>query len=172
MLIDADKPPGSQVLTGHEAADDRPSGMQRPPVPLEGIVYGEIAAWITVIGMAVAALGLVAGFIHGGGILNETGVLSDLFGGRGEGAIWLRDSVFSSMPEHYWFLKERLNGDELAMIGLVLACYGGVVGTWGMFLSMFRKKEVLFHTGGLYAVLAGIVGLILTLAASGIISLS
>jgi hypothetical protein len=172
MPIDADMPPASRVLTGHAAADDRPPGMQRPRVPVEGIVYGEIAAWITVVGMAVAVVGLVAGFIHGGGILDETGVLSDLFGGRGEGAIWLRDSVFSHMPEHYWFLKERLSGDELAMIGLVLACYGGVVGTWGMFLSMFRKKEVLLHTGGLYAVLAGIVALILTLAASGIISLS
>jgi hypothetical protein len=134
-------------------------------------VYGEVAAWMTVVGMAVAVIGLLIGFVWGGGVLEEGGVLGDLFRGRGEGSIWANDSVFAHMPEHYWFLKQRLSGDEISILGLVIACYGGVVGTWGMFLSMFRRTKAQVSGGRLYRLLAGVIGVVLTLAAIGIISL-
>jgi hypothetical protein len=149
----------------------QPVDPRKPPVPLEGVVYGEVAAWLTVVGMAVAVVGLLIGFVWGGGVLEERGLLGDLFRGRGEGSIWANDSVFAHMPEHYWFLKERFSCDELSMLGLVIACYGGVAGTWGMFLSMFRKTKAQVSGRGLYRLLAGVIGIVLTLAAIGILSL-
>jgi len=140
---------------------------KRPPAPIEGIIYGEVSAWITIVGMVIAFVGLIIGFIHGGGIIDEIGLMKDLFSGTGESAIWARDSVFSSMPQHYWFLKQRISGDEVSMIGLVVACYGGVIGVWGMFLSMFRNKKVLLYKKGLFTLLALIIATIITLAASG-----
>jgi uncharacterized membrane protein len=142
----------------------------RPKPAVEGIIYAELSAWITIAGMIIALVGLIIGFVFGGKVINEIDLMRDLFGGKGESAIWVRDSVFSSMPQHFWYLKQRLDGDELSMIGLVIACYGGVVGVWGMFASMFRKKEVLFYKKGLYTILAAIIGTIITLAASGVIS--
>jgi hypothetical protein len=75
------------------------------------------------------------------------------------------------MPEHYWFFMQGMDGDELSMIGIIVAVYGGIVGVWGMFASMFRKMEVLFYKKGLYALFALILGAIMTLAATGVISL-
>jgi len=144
---------------------------KRPSAPLEGIVYGEISAWITIIGMIIALVGLIIGFIYGGGIFKVASMMRDLFGGSQEAEIWAKDSVFSSMPEHYWFLKQRINGDELSMVGLVIACYGGVVGIWAMFISMFRKKEVLLNKKGLFTLLSFIISSIITLAATGVISI-
>ncbi len=143
----------------------------QPDVPFEGIVYGEISAWITIAGMAIAVAGLVVGFVAGGGVITEPAFLKDFFAGMGERAIWARDSVFSRMPQHYWFLRQRIDGDEISMIGLVIACYGGVIGVWGMFVSMFRKKEVLLYKRGLFTILALIIAIILTLAATGVIAL-
>ena len=148
-----------------------PADPSRPPVPPEGVVYGEVAAWITVVGMAIAVVGLLVGFIWGGGVLEERSLLGDLFRGRGEGSIWTNDSVFAHMPEHYWFLKQRLSGDEISMLGLVIACYGGVVGTWGLFLSMLRRTKTQVSGRGLYRFLAVVIGIVLTLAAVGVISL-
>ena len=153
------------------AQKPQPVDSSRPPVPLEGVVYGEVAAWITVVGMAIAVVGLLISFVWGGGVLEERGLLADLFRGRGEGSIWANDSIFAHMPEHYWFFKQRLSGDEISMVGLVLACYGGVAGTWGMFLSMFRRTKAQVSGRGLYRLLAVVIGIVLTLAAVGIISL-
>jgi len=143
---------------------------RKPSVPFEGILYAEVSAWITLAGMVIAVVGLIIGFLYGGGVINEPGMMRDLFLGRGEESIWRRDSVFASMPEQYWFFRHRMDGDELSMIGLVIACYGGVIGVWGMLLSMFRKKEILLYKKGLYTILAAILAAVMTLAAGGLVS--
>ena len=140
-------------------------------VPFEGIVYGEISGWITIVGMIIAILGLIASLLYGGRIINETGLMKDLFVGKGEGFLWARDSAFNGMPAHYWFFRQRMDGDELSMIGIIVAIYGGIAGVWGMFASMFRKMEVLFYKKGLYVFCALILGAIMTLAATGVIAL-
>jgi len=145
------------------------AGSKERKAPVEGLVYGEISAWITIAGMVIAFVGLIVGLVHGGGIIQETGLMKDLFSGTRESAIWARDSIFAGMPDHYWFLKQRIGGDEIAMIGLVVACYGGVLGIWGMVLSMFRSREVLLYKKGFYTLLAVVVASIITLAATGLI---
>jgi hypothetical protein len=144
---------------------------KRPEVPFEGILYAEVSGWITIVGMIVAVVGLSIGFVYGGGVIDEMHFMKDLIAGLGERSVWTRDSVFSGMPEHYWFFKERMDGDELSMIGLIVAAYGGVVGIWGMLISMFRKKEVLLYKRGLYTILVGVIALIMSLAATGLIAL-
>lgn len=140
---------------------------EKPEVPLEGILYAEISAWITIIGMIAAAVGLIIGFLNGGGIIDDPGLMRDLFVGKGEGYLWAQDSTFADMPEQYWFFRHRIDGDELSMLGMVIACYGGVVGTWVMFLSMFRRKRILLYKRGLYTLLTLIICAVLTLAATG-----
>jgi hypothetical protein len=144
---------------------------RRPDVPFEGILYAEVSGWITVVGMAIAVAGLIIGFVYGGGTIDEVHFMKDLIGGLSERSVWTRDSVFSGMPERYWFFKERMDGDELSMIGLIVAAYGGVIGTWGMFASMFRKKEILLYKRGLYTVLIGLIAIVMSLAAAGLIAL-
>ena len=75
------------------------------------------------------------------------------------------------MPEEYWFFRERIDGDELSMFGLVVACYGGVAGVWAMVVSMLRKPEFPARQRGLYPVLASLLAVMLTLAGAGIIAL-
>ena len=147
------------------------NSQQRPTVPLEGIIYGQISAWITISGLVVSIIGLLISFVYGGDILNENNLLRDLFSGKSESIIWARDSIFSKMPQHYWFFKQRLNGDEISMIGLLIACYGGVVGVWSLLASMFRSKKVLLYKKGFYTILAVIVTSIITLSAFGILAI-
>lgn len=144
---------------------------RRPEVPFEGILYAEVSGWITVLGMIIAVVGLTVVLLHGGGTINEMQFMKDLIVGLNERSVWTRDSVFSGMPERYWFFKERMDGDELSMIGLIVAAYGGVVGIWGMLVSMFRKKEILLYKRGLYTILVGLIAVVMSLAAAGLIAL-
>lgn len=143
----------------------------KPSVLLEGIVYAEVSAWITIAGMLIAIVGLLIVFIHGGRLIDEAGLLRDMFGGLSEALIWTRDSTFHGMPEEYWFFRQRLDGDELSMFGLVVACYGGVAGVWALVLSMLRKREPPVQRGRLYLFLAGLLAVMLTLAGIGVITL-
>lgn len=144
---------------------------KKTEAPFEGIVYAEISGWITIAGMIIAILGLIISFFYGGRIINETGLMRDLFVGKAEGFLWAKDSAFNGMPEEYWFFRQRLDGDELSMIGIIVAVYGGIVGVWGMFASMFRKMEVLCYKKGLYVLFALVLAAIMTLAATGVIAL-
>jgi hypothetical protein len=57
------------------------------------------------------------------------------------------------------------NGDVIAMVGVAIICGAAVVGMWGAFVGTVRSRE------RLYAVLALIIAVILTLSAIGVITL-
>lgn len=150
---------------------ETPDNSEKPKVPFESLLYAEVSAGITVVGILIAVAGLLWGFFHGDGMVNEPHLLKDLFAGVGENAIWAKDSTLCGIPPHYWFFRCWRDSSGLSMIGLVVACYGGVVGIWGMFFSLFRNKAVLLYKNGLYTVLTAVIGTIMTLAALGIVSL-
>ncbi|WP_202320283.1 DUF1634 domain-containing protein [Archaeoglobus neptunius] len=148
--------------------------MQRneiPNPPVEGRVYGEIAALITIVGIVIALIGVAINLTKGGELLDTSKLIQGLLEGRSPHEIWKTDSVFKAEPHGYWFFGYLSTGEGLSMAGLAIACWGGVIGAWSIFLAMFRSKEVLLYKKGLYPVLAFVISVILTLAALGILSI-
>jgi len=143
---------------------------ERPKPPLEGIVYGVVAAWTTIIGMIIAIIGIIIGIISENDLVDYSSLLSDLLSGKSEAYLWTNDSVLGN-PSGYWFFDKISYGTGLAMTGIAIAIFGGLVGIWGSFFSMFRSRETLLYKKGLYTLLALIVAVIISLAATGIISL-
>lgn len=137
----------------------------------QGRIYGEVAAWITLLGMAVAAIGLVVSLIHGGGILQSDRLLRELLAGYDVPEIWRSTSTFAKVPPNYWFFEVPICGDEITMAGIVVACYGSVVGLVTMMGSIFQNQELLFHKKGLFTILAFVITTIMLLAATGVIAL-
>ncbi len=143
---------------------------KRPKPPLEGVVYGEVAAWTTIIGMIIAVIGIVIGMTSGNDLVNYPSMINDLLSGKSEAYIWSHDSVLNH-PSGYWFFAKMNYGTGIAMAGIAIAIFGGLIGIWGMIASMFRNREALLYKKGLYTLLALIIAVIISLAATGIISL-
>jgi hypothetical protein len=135
-----------------------------PRPPREGIVYGEIAYWLLLIGMMVAIVGSVI-YIASQGYVDKTCLLTHLWQGDDIHAIWEECAGASEVPQGHWYLGMLSQPDAIAMLGIAISCIAAVFGMWGAFFQMLRSGRKL------YLIFALIIAVILTLSALGIISL-
>jgi hypothetical protein len=139
---------------------------EHPKPPIAGVIYGTICYWIVVVGLLVAIVGMSMYFVSGGCL--DTGILLDsLWEGKVVEDVWAEASCIGELPEGHWYLNLDLlsHGDVIAMVGIAIICGAAVVGMWGAFVGTVRSRE------RLYAVLALIIAVILTLSAIGVVTL-
>ena len=134
-----------------------------PKVPIAGIIYGDIAYWLALIGMIIALIGSAI-YLTSGGYFNEASLLEHLWEGDDVRTIWTICAGTTGIPQGYWYLGRLAQGDCLAMLGIAVVCVAGVMGMWGAVFSLLRGK------GGIYIIFALVVAVILTLSASGILT--
>ncbi|MBM3131752.1 MAG: DUF1634 domain-containing protein [Chloroflexi bacterium] len=135
-----------------------------PQPPLAGVVYGEIAYWILLIGMVIAAVGLIIYLVSDGYVAQDC-LLDKLWDGQSAETIWEDCAGQTEIPEGHWYLEKLSKADGLAMGGIALGCLAAVVGMWGAAIAMFRDRQKL------YVAFALIIAVVLTLSALGIIAL-
>ena len=139
---------------------------ERPKPPIAGVIYGTICYWIVVVGILVAIVGMSMYFVSGGCLDTEI-LLDSLWERKVVEEVWAEASCIGEVPEGHWYLNLDLlsHGDVIAMVGVAIICGAAVVGMWGAFVGTVRSRE------RLYAVLALIIAVILTLSAIGVITL-
>ena len=134
-----------------------------PKPPAAGIIYGEIAYWLVLLGVVIAIVGLAI-YMVTDGFVNKEAMLGSLWDGADVNAVWEQSSGVNEAPQGHWYLR-FLSGDAVAMVGIAIASLAAVIGMWGAFFGMVRSK------GGIYIFFALTVAVVLTLSALGIISL-
>lgn len=135
-----------------------------PKPPVAGIIYGEIAYWVAIIGVLIAMVGIVV-YLVSGGYFDKASICGDLWRGDSARAIWKECAGVAGVPHNYWFLGKLGMGDGLAMLGIAVACLAGVAGMWRVVFGLLRNK------GGIYTLFALIIAVILSLSALEIISI-
>ena len=135
-----------------------------PKPPIAGIIYGEIAYWLIVVGLVVAVAGSAVYFATPGYVDKEI-LLERLWDGAEAETIWEEATTDGKVPHGHWYLGKLGYGDAIAMLGIAIAGVAAVVGMWGVFVSMARNKVKI------YAGFTLVVAVILTLSALGLISL-
>jgi hypothetical protein len=131
---------------------------------LAGIIYGETVFWVMLIGMAIALVGLII-YLMTGGYFNSVSLLSYLWQGSDSLTIWKQVGNVSQPLPWYSCLGMLGKGDMLAVLGLVCTGVAAVFGVWGAFFGMLRSRN------RIYTIFAFTIGVILTLAATGILRL-
>jgi hypothetical protein len=135
---------------------------EKPPeVPVTGVIYGEIAYRIALLGILISIVGIII-YMVSNGYVNLTCSLDQLWRGANVDAIW-KGCAGIKTPEGHWYLGMLSHGDAIAMLGISVTCSAAVLGMWGGLVGMVRSK------GGMYIIFALIVAIILTLAAVGLI---
>jgi len=123
--------------------------------PLEGRIYGEIAGWVSILGIVIGLIGVMVG-LTGNSIFDYSIAVKDILKGCSEDVLWTKDSLIHSEPHGYWFLS-GISGDSIAMIGIAVMIYGGIAGIVCMVVSMLLNREVLLYKRGMYFLLALII---------------
>jgi hypothetical protein len=135
-----------------------------PKAPVAGIIYGKIAYWFAIVGVLTAAVGSTM-YLASGGYLNQKSLLQAIWKGQTAKATWEKLTSTAGVPHGFWYLGRLSQGDCLAMLGIVIVCIAGVAAMWGVAFEQLRSK------GGIYIIFAVVVAVILTLSASGLISI-
>jgi hypothetical protein len=131
-----------------------------PKPPVAGIIYGEIAYWVAMIGITIALIGSTV-YLALGGYFNETSLFKCLWEGDTTSTIWSRSTSLSYVPHGFWYIHSLTQGDCIAMLGVVVACVAAVVGMWAVVYKMARDKD------GIFTIFSLIVAVILTLGVFG-----
>lgn len=138
---------------------------EKPKPPIVGIVYGEAAYWITVLGMIIGIIG--AGIYLSGSGLMSPEFMEDLLKGEDHHTLWKKYSEIEELPEGHWYINYITYGDSIAMLGIVICSIAGVIGIWLTTIMTFIKREVPVKFG----VFSLVIAVIMTLAALGIVAM-
>jgi hypothetical protein len=136
-----------------------------PQPPREGIVYGEIAYWVLLVGVFIAVIGLLI-YMMTPGYVDKKILLDNLWQGAKCNTIWEVAGGVSQPPAWYDSLGMLAKGDMLAVLGIAIACLAAMLGMWGATVQLVRSRVKL------YIIFAFIIAVVLTLSASGLITIS
>ncbi len=134
---------------------------------LSGIIYGECAFWLAIIGMVVAIIGIL---IYLGGVnqyFDPQVLINGLWEGKDADTIWREASKEGGVLYGHWYLGNLAFSDALAMLGIGISCLGGVIGAWGAVAGMIINKEKPY----LFLIFALVIAIILVCSAAGLISI-
>ena len=146
---------GAVVVTEPEVT---PDPNVRPPIPVSGIIYGEFVYWITILGSVIAIVGATIAMFGVPNYLDPSYVFSAIWEGKTTTEIW--EGAVGANPQGHWYLSRLGHGDALAMFGLALGVFSVIPGMIGAMIAMYRKREVLFGTFTLIAVVLCITSLV------------
>ena len=138
--------------------------VEQPKLP--GLIYGECTFWITIAGMLVSIAGMLYYFAGNSQLLKVDTLAQDLWGGKNPAYIWESGGGTEALSGQ-WNLQKLSFGDGIAMLGISICCFAGVIGAWGAWAGMIISKEKSFF----FQILAIIVCLLLSCAACGLIYL-
>jgi hypothetical protein len=142
---------------------------KRPKPPLLGVVYGEFAFWIVILGMTIGIIGTIWHLSGGAHIMDPKDLLSRIWKGETPREIWEVTRGCKITYEH-WDVHKLTFSDGLASFGVGTCCLAAVFGIWGTAISMvFRSKARDKETRGLFLMFVLTEGIILLLSAIGAI---
>ena len=144
---------------------------ERPKPPISGIIYGEFAFWIAILGMVIGTIGAIWYLAGGAHVMDPKVLLSHMWKGDSAEKIWEVTTGHKIVYGH-WYLHKLSFSDGLALLGVGVCCLAAVLGMWGAFVGMLlssEEKRRRMYT--LYLILILIMAVILTLCAAGVISL-
>ncbi|MDQ7031703.1 MAG: hypothetical protein Q9M37_03155 [Desulfonauticus sp.] len=144
---------------------------ERPKPPISGIIYGEFAFWIAIIGCTIATIGIMWYIFGSHHVMDPQIFLTHLLRGDTVDQIW-KATTGDKSQYGYWFLNKLSYSDGLALAGVAISCWAAVIGTWGAFVGMLvspeEKSRKMYY---LYLIFILVMAIILTLCAMGVIRL-
>ena len=113
---------------------------RKPPVPISGVVYGEIIYWCTCLSALLVVGGTIISFLETDSVMPAGYLINSVFEGRSVEEIWAT-SVLKSPPDALTYLSLLNYGEALTVAGIA---FGVLSVTPAVFFSaayLWRSKN-------------------------------
>jgi len=93
------------------------SKQKKPPIPISGVVYGEIIYWCTCVSALVVLFGTIKSFLEIDQTIPVEYLLNAVFEGRSVEAVWA-GSLLQKSPDALTYLAILNSGEAITVAGI------------------------------------------------------
>ena len=90
---------------------------KKPPIPISGVVYGEIIYWCTCLSALVVIYGTIKSFVEVNPIISVEYLLDAVFAGQSVDAVW-NTSALRTSPDALTYLSMLNSGEAITVAGI------------------------------------------------------
>ena len=126
---------------------------RKHPVPISGVVYGEIIYWLTVGSSFVVLLGTIISFIETQSLVSSAYILKSVFTGKSVEEIWLGSDI-SKIPDIKFYVTTFNFGESITILGIEFGVFSVIPAVFCASYFLWRSRNPVF---AISAVFAGII---------------
>ena len=113
---------------------------RRPPVPISGVVYGEIIYWCTCLSALLVVGGTIISFLETDSVMPAGYLINSVFEGRSVEEIWAT-SVLKSPPDALTYISLLRNGEALTVAGIAFGVLSVAPAVFFSAAYLWRSKN-------------------------------
>ena len=113
---------------------------RRPPVPISGVVYGEIIYWCTCLSALLVVGGTIISFLETDSVRPAGYLINSVFEGRSVEEIWAT-SVLKSPPDALTYLSLLRYGEALTVAGIAFGVLSVAPAVFFSAAYLWRSKN-------------------------------
>ena len=113
---------------------------RRPPVPISGVVYGEIIYWCTCLSALLVVGGTITSFLETDSVMPAGYLIKSVFEGRSVEEIWAM-SVLKSPPDALTYLSLLRYGEALTVAGIAFGVLSVAPAVFFSAAYLWRSKN-------------------------------
>ena len=133
---------------------------RKPPIPVSGVVYGEIIYWGTCISALLVIVGTIRSFLETASLVSVSYLLDAALSGKNVETIWANSEI-QRVPNISFYISTWTNGESLTVIGIA-------AGVLSVIPAIFFSSAYLWRSNNhIFAIVALISGFLTLLAPTG-----
>ena len=136
---------------------------RKPPIPVSGVVYGEIIYWGTCISAILVLAGTIRSFLETKSAISVNYLLDAVLMGKSVEVIW-HSSQIQRIPNFSVYLSTWTSGESLTVIGIAMGVLSVIPAIFFSSVYLWRSNNHIF------AVVALVSGVLTLIAPTGLIS--
>ena len=113
---------------------------RKPPVPISGVVYGEIIYWCTCLSALLVVGGTIISFLETDSVMPAGYLINSVFEGRSVEEIWAT-SVLKSPPDALTYLSLLNYGEALTVAGIAFGVLSVAPAVFFSAAYLWRSKN-------------------------------
>jgi len=113
---------------------------RKPPVPISGVVYGEIIYWCTCLSALLVVGGTITSFLETDSLMPAGYLIDSVFEGRSVDEIWA-SSALKSPPDALTYLSLLRYGESLTVAGIAFGVLSVAPAVFFSAAYLWRSKN-------------------------------
>jgi hypothetical protein len=113
---------------------------RKPPVPISGVVYGEIIYWCTCLSALLVVGGTIISFLETDSVMPAGYLINSVFEGRSVEEIWAT-SLLKSPPDALTYLSLLHYGEALTVAGIAFGVLSVAPAVFFSAAYLWRSKN-------------------------------